>query len=171
MRQALMNPSLNTLFKTTDQTLNTLGLWLADIPIRLWLGWEFFEAGVEKWQGENWFVQIQSNFPWPFQLFPASLNWKLSMWIELIAPMLIVLGLGTRLASLALMVLTVVAIAAVHWPAEWSTLAELAMGYSIGDKGYGNYKLPLIYLVALFLLLFKGAGQLSLDALLRKRGC
>jgi putative oxidoreductase len=170
MRQALMKPSLNTLFKTTDQTLNNLGLWLADIPLRLWLSWEFFEAGVEKWQGENWFVQIQANFPWPFQLFPASLNWQLSMWIELIAPVLIVLGLGTRLASLSLMALTVVAIAAVHWPAEWSTLAELAMGYSISDKGYGNYKLPLIYLVALFLLMFKGAGQLSLDALLRKRG-
>jgi putative oxidoreductase len=165
-----MKPSLNTLFKTTDQTLNNLGLWLADIPLRLWLSWEFFEAGVEKWQGENWFVQIQANFPWPFQLFPASLNWQLSMWIELIAPVLIVLGLGTRLASLSLMALTVVAIAAVHWPAEWSTLAELAMGYSISDKGYGNYKLPLIYLVALFLLMFKGAGQLSLDALLRKRG-
>ncbi|WP_197489964.1 HvfX family Cu-binding RiPP maturation protein [Rheinheimera sp. SA_1] len=141
------------------------------IAIVAGLGWEFFEAGVEKWQGENWFVQIQANFPWPFQLFPASLNWQLSMWIELIAPVLIVLGLGTRLASLSLMALTVVAIAAVHWPAEWSTLAELAMGYSISDKGYGNYKLPLIYLVALFLLLFKGAGQLSLDALLRKRGC
>jgi putative oxidoreductase len=166
-----MKPSLNTLFKTTDQTLNNLGLWLADIPLRLWLSWEFFEAGVEKWQGENWFVQIQANFPWPFQLFPASLNWQLSMWIELIAPVLIVLGLGTRLASLSLMALTVVAIAAVHWPAEWSTLAELAMGYSISDKGYGNYKLPLIYLVALFLLLFKGAGPLSLDALLRKRSC
>ena len=47
MRQALMKPALNTLFKTTDLTLKTLGLWLADIPLRLWLGWEFFEAGIE----------------------------------------------------------------------------------------------------------------------------
>ena len=43
------------------------------------------------------------------------------------------------------------------------------MGYSISDKGYGNYKLPLIYMVGLYFLLLKGSGQLSVDALLRKR--
>jgi putative oxidoreductase len=66
-------------------------------------------------------------------------------------------------------VLTLVAIAAVHWPADWSSLGELALGYSISDKGYGNYKLPLIYLVALLPLLLRGAGRLSLDAALRNR--
>ena len=70
------------------------------------------------------------------------------MWAELIAPLLLLLGLGTRFAAFVLMILTVVAIAAVHWPAHWSSLAELAQGYSISDRGYGNYKLPLIYLVA-----------------------
>jgi putative oxidoreductase len=92
------------------------------------------------------------------------------MWAELIAPLLLLLGLGTRLASMVLIVLTVVAIAAVHWPAGWSSYAELAQGYSISDKGYGNYKLPLIYLVALLPLLLSGAGRLSLDAALRSRG-
>lgn len=91
------------------------------------------------------------------------------MWAELIAPVLILLGFGTRLASVVLIVLTIVATAAVHWPAEWSTLSELAMGYSISNKGYGNYKLPLIYMVGLFFLLLKGSGQLSVDAMLRKR--
>ncbi|MDT4883995.1 hypothetical protein FQZ97_1200970 [compost metagenome] len=92
----------------------------------------------------------------------------MSMWAELIAPVLLLLGLGTRFATLVLMVLTLVAIAAVHWPAHWSSLSELALGYAISDKGYGNYKLPLIYLVALLPLLLKGAGRLSLDALLRR---
>ncbi len=164
-----MNYSIQSLVKATSGYLNRLGLWLADIPLRLFLAWEFFDAGLEKWNGENWFAQIQPNFPLPFNLLPVNLNWQLSMWAELIAPVLILLGLGTRLASLVLIVLTIVATAAVHWPAEWSTLSELAMGYSISDKGYGNYKLPLIYLVGLFFLLLKGSGQLSVDALLRKR--
>ncbi|MFZ6044554.1 DoxX family protein [Pseudomonas sp. CR3202] len=146
--------------------LDRLGAWSADIPLRLFLAWEFYESGLEKWNGQNWFVDIQSAFPFPFNLLPPDLSWQLSMWVELIAPLLLLLGLGTRLATLALMVLTVVAIAAVHWPAHWSSLAELALGYSISDKGYGNYKLPLIYLVAALPLLFKGAGRLSLDALL-----
>jgi putative oxidoreductase len=147
--------------------IDRLGAWSADLPLRLFLAWEFLESGLEKWNGENWFAQIQPAFPFPFDLMPAGLNWQLSMWVELIAPLLLLLGLGTRLAALALAVLTVVAIAAVHWPAHWSSLAELALGYSISDKGFGNYKLPLIYLVALLPLMLKGAGRLSLDALLR----
>ncbi|WP_252271626.1 HvfX family Cu-binding RiPP maturation protein [Pseudomonas subflava] len=153
--------------KNAFARLDRLGAWSADLPLRLFLAWEFFEAGLEKWNGQNWFAQLQ--FPFPFDLLPAELNWQLSMWIELIAPLLLLLGLGTRLASATLIVLTVVAIAAVHWPAHWSSLAELALGYSISDHGHGNYKLPLIYLVALLPLLLGGAGRLSLDALLRRK--
>lgn len=71
--------------------------------------------------------------------------------------------------SVAPMGLTGVAIASVHWPAEWSTLAELRQGYSIGDHGPGNYKLPAMYLVMFLPLLFGGAGKVSPDARLAER--
>jgi putative oxidoreductase len=64
------------------------------------------------------------------------------------------------------MVLTLVAIATVHWPGEWQTLAELLTGYRIIDEqsdGLGNYKLPVIFLVMFLPLLFSGAGKLSFD--------
>lgn len=161
---------MNTLalapLKNVFAHIDRLGAWSADLPLRLFLAWEFFEAGLEKWNGPNWFAQL--HFPFPFHLLPAQVNWQLSMWIELIAPVLLLLGLGTRLASATLIVLTVVAIAAVHWPAHWSSLAELGLGYSISDHGHGNYKLPLIYLVALLPLLLKGAGRMSLDQLLQQ---
>ncbi|MDH0300757.1 MULTISPECIES: DoxX family protein [unclassified Pseudomonas] len=149
--------------------LDRVGSWGADLPLRLFLAWEFFESGLEKFNGSNWFADLQASFPFPFDLLPAGLNWQLSMWAELICPLLLLLGLGTRLASAVLMVVTVVAIAAVHWPGAWSSLADLARGYAITDQGYGNYKLPLIYLVALSPLLLKGAGRLSLDGWLRRR--
>ena len=148
--------------------LDRFGSWGADLPLRLFLAWEFFESGLEKFNGTNWFTDLQASFPFPFDLLPAGLNWQLSMWAELICPLLLLLGLGTRLAAAVLMVVTVVAIAAVHWPAEWSGLAELAQGYAITDQGHGNYKLPLIYLVALLPLLLKGAGRLSLDRWVRR---
>ncbi|MDH0649431.1 DoxX family protein [Pseudomonas sp. GD03858] len=148
--------------------LDRVGNWGADLPLRLFLAWEFFESGLEKFNGSNWFADLQSSFPFPFDLLPAGLNWQLSMWAELICPVLLLLGLGTRLASALLMVVTVVAIAAVHWPSQWSSLADLGRGYAITDQGYGNYKLPLIYLVALAPLLLKGAGRLSLDGWLRR---
>ena len=43
----------------------------------------------------------------------------------------------------------VVATAAVHWPDMWSMWSELLKGYSISDRGYGNFKLPLLFTVML----------------------
>jgi putative oxidoreductase len=45
-------------------------------------------------------------------------------------------------------------------------------GYRIVDEegdGLGNYKLPLIYIVMFFPLIFKGAGKISLDYLLSRK--
>ncbi|QRY81703.1 DoxX family protein [Pseudomonas sp. PDNC002] len=149
--------------KTAFDQLDRLAAWGWDIPLRLFLAWEFFESGLEKWHGDNWFEQIHASFPFPFNHFSAGFDWQVSMWAELIAPILLLLGLATRFASASLIVVTLVAIAAVHWPAQWSSLAELAQGYSITDHGFGNYKLPLIYLVALVPLVLKGSGHFSLD--------
>ncbi|MCP1649093.1 HvfX family Cu-binding RiPP maturation protein [Pseudomonas nitroreducens] len=159
--------TLNPL-KTAFDQLDRLAAWGWDIPLRLFLAWEFFESGLEKWHGDNWFEQIHASFPFPFNHFSAGFDWQVSMWAELIAPILLLLGLATRFASASLIVVTIVAIAAVHWPAQWSSLSELAQGYSITDHGFGNYKLPLIYLVALLPLLLKGAGALSVDGLVRR---
>lgn len=159
--------TLNPL-KTAFDPLDRLAAWGWDIPLRLFLAWEFFESGLEKWHGENWFEQIHASFPFPFNHFSAGFDWQVSMWAELIAPILLLLGFATRFASASLIVVTIVAIAAVHWPAQWSSLAELAQGYSITDHGFGNYKLPLIYLVALVPLMLKGAGALSVDGLVRR---
>src|SRR3546814_3201267 len=65
-------------------TLEQAGTWLGPLGLRLFLAWEFFESGREKWQGENWFAQIQAAFPFPFNHLPASWNWELSMWAELL---------------------------------------------------------------------------------------
>lgn len=159
--------TLNPL-KTAFDQLDRLAAWGWDIPLRLFLAWEFFESGLEKWHGDNWFEQIHASFPFPFNHFSAGFDWQVSMWAELIAPVLLLLGLATRFASTSLIVVTLVAIAAVHWPAQWSSLAELAQGYSITDHGFGNYKLPMIYLAALLPLVLKGAGALSVDGLVRR---
>ncbi|MBW8810270.1 HvfX family Cu-binding RiPP maturation protein [Lysobacter capsici] len=143
--------------------------WLAPLGLRVLLAWEFFEAGREKLQGDNWFADLGDKFPLPFSLLGADLNWTLATWTELAGAAALLLGLGTRYVATALWVLTVVAIYAVHWPSDWSSLAELWQGYAISDDGHGNYKLPLIYLAMLLPLMLGGAGRLSLDRLLASR--
>lgn len=149
--------------------LDLIGLWLGLLSLRLVLGWEYFEAGREKFLGENWFADIQERFPFPFDLVPVALSWQLATWFELIGGIALVLGLATRFFSLSLIVLTVVAILSVHWPESWQTLGELLQGYAITDDGHGNYKLPAIFLAMLLPLLLLGPGRLSLDHWLRRR--
>lgn len=138
--------------------MNTRTAWQASpglLVLRLFAAYEFFEAGIEKWNGENWFAEIHDKFPFPFNLFSDGINWQLAMWAELVFPILLLLGLATRFSAAGLMVVTVVAWISVH----------AGLGYNIGE---GGYKMAVIYLVALFPLLMQGAGCWSLDALLKK---
>ncbi len=164
--------SLNQIVSTYDIVrgqLNAVGTWLPQLLLRLILAWEFGEAGFEKLHGTNWFANI--SFPFPFNVLPPDISWGLATYFEIIGAFALAFGIATRFFSLSLIILTIVAIAAVHWPAEWSTLSELFTGYRITDKagdGFGNYKLPLIFLVMLLPLFFSGAGKLSVDYWLRK---
>lgn len=149
--------------------LNRVGEYLAPLGLRLLLAYEFWVAGVEKFRGENWFADIQEKFPFPFSAIPTELSWQMATWFEMIGALALVVGLATRFFSVSLAVLTIVAIAAVHWPAQWSTLAELWQGFVVTDNGQGNFKLPLIYLVMFLPLILSGPGKLSLDHAIFKR--
>lgn len=146
------------IFSRLTAGADAVGGWLAMLSLRLVLAWEFFEAGREKLTGENWFADIRDAFPFPFDSVPVALSWQLATWTELIAPVLLVLGLATRFAGVSLVVLTLVAWAAVH----------AGNGYNVCDNGY---KLPLIYLAMLAPLVLAGPGKLSLDFWLKRRCC
>ena len=157
------------LWRSLVARLEGLGQWLAPLFLRLLLFWEFFESGREKLNGQNWFADIQGDFPFPFNVIPAGISWIMATWAELLFAFALLLGLGTRFAAFSLMLVTAVAVAAVHLPMDWGTLSDLAKGYAISNNGFGNYKLGLIFVVMLLPLIFRGAGKLSLDALLASR--
>lgn len=126
------------------------------LVLRLFLAYEFFEAGLEKWNGQNWFADIQSQFPYPFSILPAEVNWHIATYAELVFPILLVLGLLPRLSAFALTILTAVAWYAVHSES----------GYNVCQNGY---KMALIYIVMLLPIVFQGAGILSLQHWLQKK--
>lgn len=136
--------------------LNLLGAYFSMLPLRLLLAYEFWESGVEKFLGKNWFADIQGQFPWPFSVVPVDISWGLATWFELIGAVALVLGLGTRFFSVSLVILTWVAIEAVH----------VGHGYTISE---GGWKLPLMYIVMFVPLILLGPGKLSLDCWLRAR--
>jgi putative oxidoreductase len=169
--ETLMNAltSLSASWNLITARLRGAGESLPPLVLRLIMGWEFWESGLEKLHGENWFADIQQRFPFPFDQFPAGFSWTLSTWTEIIGALLVWFGLGTRIAAFSLLFVTFVATAAVHWPDMWSMWSDLAKGYAIKDMGHGNFKLPLLFAVMLLPLIFNGAGKMSLDHLLTSR--
>ncbi|MBU0594496.1 MAG: DoxX family protein [Pseudomonadota bacterium] len=158
-----MKTQLNRLFGTID----LIGIWLGLLSLRILLGWDYFESGLEKFRGTNWFMDIQDKFPFPFSIVPPEISWQMATWFELIGGIALVLGLATRFFSVSLIILTVVAIASVHWPESWGTFGELMKGYVFTDRGYGNFKLPVIFIGMLIPLVLLGPGRFSLDHLIR----
>ena len=100
--------------------LERLAPIIPPLALRLILAWEFGEAGYQKLIGENWFADL--TFPFPFNLLPSDISWGMATFFELAGAAALVLGLATRFFTLSLMILTVVAIASVHWPEHRDTL-------------------------------------------------
>lgn len=145
-----------SLWSAVTDRLNQAHPYISMVGLRLLLAYEFWESGVMKYTGANWFTDIQSAFPFPFNIIPPEVSWQLATWSELSGAIALVIGLGTRFFSLSLIVVTIVAWDAVH----------AGNGYNVCNNGW---KLPLMYLVMFVPLLFGGAGKWSLDYLIRTR--
>ncbi len=141
--------------------LDRIGAHIAPLGLRLVLAYELWESGATKYAATGafgaapgWFAGLE--FPFPFGILPATVNWVLVMWAELLGSVLLLLGLATRPAALALIILDAVAWVSVH----------AGNGYNVCDNGW---KLPLLFLVMLIPLALNGGGRLSLDRVVGSR--
>ena len=135
--------------------LSTMGGFLSMLLIRLFIAWEFWEAGKNKLDGRNWFDSVVDDFPFPFNVIPTDISWFIATWTEILGAIAIAVGLATRFWAFALIILDIVA---------WYTV-HAGNGYNVCDNGF---KLPLIYLLLLLVLLFSGAGKLSIDYIISR---
>jgi len=150
-----VNP-INIKIARIQNSLNQAGDYLIGLLLRLFLAYEFFESGYIKFTGSNWFMEIQSEMPFPFYLFSVEFNWFLATWMELIGALLLLVGLATRYTAFFLLLLSLTAWFSVH--ADY--------GYNICSNGY---KMALIYCLTLLPLILHGAGKASLDHWLKSR--
>ena len=116
---------------------------------RLAVAYGFYEPAMQKWSDitsvAGWFDSISIPFP--------TLNAYMAASTEILGVVLLTLGLFTRLISIPLIIIMIVAIATVH----------LSHGFSAGDN---SFEIPLYYMLFLALFASLGAGKLSLDYLL-----
>lgn len=119
------------------------------LAARVTIAYGFYEPAMHKWSDINavaaWFGTIGIPLP--------ALNAYLAATTEITGVVLLALGLFTRLISVPLIIVMIVAIVTVHLP----------NGFSAGDKGF---EIPLYYMLFLGLFASFGAGKFSLDHLL-----
>ena len=125
------------------------------LAIRLYVGWQFFKAGqlkINSWS--NTLQQFQFDFQVP--LLPPYLAAVLGTFGELFFPLLLWVGLTTRLASIGLQFVNVVAVISVLY----------LFPNGLSDPAFGDH-----YLWGLMMLglTFYGPGRLSIDFLLIRR--
>lgn len=142
-------------FKATYRRFSVFASYLQDVVLllaRLTVAYGFYEPAMNKWSDidgiAGWFATL--GIPWP------ALNAYLAASTELLGVALLSLGLLTRLISLPLMIVMVVAITTVH----------LGNGFAAGNNGF---EIPLYYLLFLAIFLTHGPGKFSLDYLLFER--
>ena len=124
---------------------------LALLFLRLILAYGFWEPAKTKWADINsvaeWFGSIG--------IFAPKLNAYLAASTEMAGVFLLILGLGTRIISIPLIITMLVAIKTVHW----------ANGFPAGDNGY---EIPLYFMLMLIVLVTFGAGKISVDHFIKK---
>jgi len=137
--------SIDNIFTKIGNSFKPLSLLFA----RLIVAYGFYEPAKMKWQGiENvasWFGDMGIPFP--------LLNAYMAATTEALGVVLLTLGLFTRVISVPLIVVMIVAIVTVHLP----------HGFSAGDNGF---EIPLYYMLFLFIFFTNGAGKFSLDRFL-----
>lgn len=129
------------------QQLNSIPLLL----IRLVLAYGFYIPAKMKWADINSIAEWFGSMHIPAPL----LNAYLAAGTEAAGVVLLVLGLGTRLISIPLIITMLVAIKTVHW----------TNGFEAGNNGY---EIPLYYIIMLITLLIMGPGKWSVDTLLHR---
>ena len=139
---------LKTIYPITKNILSqgrSVSLFLA----RLAVAYGFYEPAMTKWADissvAEWFGSIGIPFP--------TLNAYMAASTEILGVVLLTLGLFTRLISIPLIIIMIVAITTVH-PGN---------GFSAGNNGF---EIPLYYMLFLAIFASMGAGKLSLDHLL-----
>ncbi|WP_024954191.1 DoxX family protein [Sulfurospirillum arcachonense] len=134
----------NCYFKVEKITDNFQSIAL--LFARLTIAYGFFEPAMKKWQGMDnvvaWFGSMGIPFP--------SLNAYMAASTETLGVVLLTFGLFTRLISIPLIVIMLVAIFLVHFQNGFSAAAN-------------GFEIPFYYMLFLMIFTSFGAGKISLD--------
>ncbi|MEO5573617.1 MAG: DoxX family protein [Gammaproteobacteria bacterium] len=130
---------------------------LINLVIRLWMANIFWKSGLAKIDDWNRTLFLFENV-FKVPVFPPHVAAVLATGAELICPVLLVIGLATRLSSAVLIFLTFMAAVSFHLGA-----VDASTNW---NEGYLSH---IYFTLLLAVLFFHGAGKVSVDYFIRKR--
>ena len=159
--EKLMEMRRNSVSDLLDRRL---ARW-AVLPLRLIVGYGFIAHGLAKLaRGPHAFEAILQALGVPE---PPVMAWSVIL-IEVLGGLAVILGAFTRLVSLPLAVVVLVAMFTVHLPYGFSSIKLVAVTAEGAQFGPPGYECSLLYLACLAALVLGGPGPLAIDGLIRK---
>jgi putative oxidoreductase len=151
---------MNTLIARSVRLLPSLPpCWYA-IPLRLIIGFGFFQHGYAKLaRGPDDFSHILSALG---MSHPALLAWA-TILVEIFGGLAVIAGLLIPLASVPMIIVLLVAIFTVHLPNGFSSIKLQSVTSAGAHFGQPGYETDLLYIGGIIALVLGGSGPLALD--------
>ena len=142
---------------------------LSDLPpliFRLILAYGFYGPAIEKVRHfESTVRWFQDGLQLPFPV----VNAVMATSTECLGVVLVLLGLATRIISVPMMVIMLVAIKTVHWPDGFAACESVKSADGVIERVKHGFEIPFYYFWMLFSLLVTGPGRISLDYLIGQK--
>jgi putative oxidoreductase len=152
------------MFKLRNKT--SWGQWVP-LSLRLVIGFGFMAHGWAKLsRGPSGFAKLLTQIGAPV---PETTAW-VSTFVELLGGLAIIVGAFVEFVSVPLIVMVLVAMFTVHLKYGYSSINTIGLTPSGPQFGPPGYEVNLLYIACLLSLILGGAGALSIDRLLSRKG-
>ena len=137
------------------------------LPLRLVIGFGFMAHGWAKLsRGPSGFAKLLTQIGAPL---PETTAW-VSTFAELLGGLAIFVGAFVEVVSVPLIVMMLVAMFTVHLKYGFSSINTIGLTQNGPQFGPPGYEVNLLYIAGLLSLILGGAGALSIDRLVSRKG-
>jgi putative oxidoreductase len=137
------------------------------LPLRLVIGFGFMAHGWAKLgRGPSGFAKLLAQIGAPL---PETTAW-VSTFVELLGGLAIFVGAFVEVVSVPLIIMMLVAMFTVHLKYGFSSVNTIGLTEDGPQFGPPGYEVNLLYIAGLLSLILGGAGALSIDRLLLRKG-